>query len=285
MTESEARLQVEPRTGSRIVEISGTLSGPRCEFSRTLPAEMASKPIPPSASVRCATEIILLEPCYWTPALPFLYDLRFEVQTEEGASHQLTVELGLRRWSCAGQSFRLESRRKVLRGMRVKSMAPAELPAARAAETALVVDCPTQELCNEASRLGVILIADLRTTDKSLQEKIARLEWSPAVFLALVSQEQLKDPSLEVRKGHQSMLTLCLSASDTEADRALLGAEAVAVELGPSEGPLSWLAEYQRPVIAIRHGESYSELNTTRAACDRLQAELAPEFDLAGYFV
>jgi hypothetical protein len=30
---------------------------------------------------------------------------------------------------------------------------------------------------------------------------------------------------------------------------------------------------------------AYADFDEARAACDRLQAELAPEFDLAGYFV
>jgi hypothetical protein len=38
-------------------------------------------------------------------------------------------------------------------------------------------------------------------------------------------------------------------------------------------------------VIAIREGGTYADLQTARLACDHLQAALAPEFDLAGYFV
>jgi hypothetical protein len=61
-------------------------------------------------------------------------------------------------------------------------------------------------------------------------------------------------------------------------------ADVVAVELAAEERPPSWMASLGKPVIAIRRGGAYANLHEARAACDRLQAELAPEFDLAGYF-
>ena len=57
------------------------------------------------------------------------------------------------------------------------------------------------------------------------------------------------------------------------------------LELQPGERPHAALAHCTLPVIAIRRGESYADFTTARAACDRLQAQLSPEFNLAGYFI
>jgi hypothetical protein len=60
--------------------------------------------------------------------------------------------------------------------------------------------------------------------------------------------------------------------------------DAFAVELNPGDRPPAWLATCDKPVMAIRKNIA-SEIPTGRTGCDRLQAELAPKFDLAGYFV
>ena len=68
---------------------------------------------------------------------------------------------------------------------------------------------------------------------------------------------------------------------DVAAERAPL----LAIELGPAERPPVWLAHCGRPVLAIRRGADSAQAGDVRRRCDLLQAELAPEFDFAGYFV
>ena len=69
-----------------------------------------------------------------------------------------------------------------------------------------------------------------------------------------------------------------------EADVAA-AADVIAVELAEGDRPPAWIAKVSKPVIAIRRGRVYADFFEARAACDRLQAELAPDFNLAGYFV
>ena len=61
--------------------------------------------------------------------------------------------------------------------------------------------------------------------------------------------------------------------------------QAIIVELQSDQRPPTSLATLNKPMIAIRRGVAFNNLHEARAACDRLQAELAPEFDLAGYVV
>ena len=63
------------------------------------------------------------------------------------------------------------------------------------------------------------------------------------------------------------------------------GVGAIVAKLDDGERPPRWMATCGRPVVAIRRGAAYAGFEEARIACDRLQAELAPEFDLAGYFV
>jgi len=274
-SESAAHVYLRPQKGAEIRSITATLSGPYCEYSRTLSAEFAFQGDPLDQTV------IVTEPCYWTPALPFLYNLRLMVQMNDGCEIEQTVKVGLRRWDSEGSHFRLEGKRTVLRGAGKVS----NIEAARSAETSLVVNHYDLAFCAEADRLGVGLVMDLRTTGESLNSVMDQLDWSSSVLLALVDAEQLSRQGFKQHWPRQCLLAHCLTASSAPEELVDPNTEVLVVELQSSERPPAWLASIDRPVVAIRRGVVNDDLQQARAACDRLQAELAPEFNLAGYFV
>jgi hypothetical protein len=59
------------------VEISGTLHGPFCESSRTLPAQFTFKNVKPGLA-----EVVVPDPCLWSPELPHVYHA--EVTARQG---------------------------------------------------------------------------------------------------------------------------------------------------------------------------------------------------------
>ena len=59
------------------VEIVGTLRGPFCESSRTLPAQFTFKKVEPGLA-----EVVLPDPCLWSPELPHVYHA--EVTARQG---------------------------------------------------------------------------------------------------------------------------------------------------------------------------------------------------------
>jgi hypothetical protein len=67
-------------------------------------------------------------------------------------------------------------------------------------------------------------------------------------------------------------------------EKTAVTCDAYAIELQSGERPPTWAATCDKPVIVIRN-DLEAEIRTARMSCDKLQAELAPEFDLAGYFV
>ncbi len=112
-------------------------------------------------------EAVVPDPCFWTPELPFLY--RAEIELRRGAELLWRCErlLGIRRLGVRGQSLFFDGKRFVLRGAMRPPMGSGEWGMgndeafARESWTALVVPEPSDEVCELASRRGVLLVADL----------------------------------------------------------------------------------------------------------------------------
>jgi hypothetical protein len=251
-TENHARIFV--RDADKVP--TGTIRGPFSDFAKTLTADFKLK----SADSHGA-EALITEPCYWTPQLPMRYELHIEGES--------SVSFGLKRFYCSGRNLTLEGKRIVLRGKECDSPSETDLKLARQHETALMVIDPTDEVCQMASRLGVPLL--VRVTSVTA---IERLAWYPAVYMVLVTAGQCASLSSQV-----------LVTEIVMADKEPTGlSQAVIIKLDPNERPPAWAATCDKPVIVIRK-DPEAEIKTARSACDQLQAELAPEFDLAGYFV
>jgi len=280
--EMEARVYVRTDPETKIVKIEGHLHGPVCEYAHTLPAESQLRPVSESAKGIFLSEILLMDPCYWTPALPFQYELDMTITYDEGTMIREKRLVGIRRWAIEGASFSLERRRVVLRGCRVDKISSQTLTEARSAETALIVELPTDQDCEVASREGVVLIADLHGMSEPLDIELQRLNCYPAVMIVLLSTDQIRQFDL---KNSQLLKALHITAETLESEIDLAACDLLAVEFAANESPPNWLADCGKPVIAIRRGATYSELTAGRSACDRLQADLAPQFNLAGYFV
>jgi hypothetical protein len=173
--------------------------------------------------------------------------------------------------------------RTVLRGAAAPADDTAVLQVARDHEASLLVATPSDDFCREASRLGVGLVADVRAADGDASRELQRLSQHASVLIVLCDRclglpagPSLSRPLLAV--------TILADMEEAIADAATW-AEVVVLELRPEEHPPAWVAEYGRPVIAVRRAIDFADVGRARNACDRLQAELAPEFDLAGYFV
>ena len=279
-TESEARVDLQVRGDSTITKIQGTLHGPTCDFSHTLPAEC---PVAWNQDQETGSaEVLLLDPCYWTPALPFQYELDITLSDKNGNKQREKRLVGFRRWTTQGPALFLERRRTVMRGCRSRHPNAELLEEARSAEVALLVDTPSDDLCAAASRWGVSLWADLRSRTDSLDDVLSQLSCHPAVMMTLVTAEQL---ALLSESRRPLLIAVAVEADATEPGPRLAKSDLFAFELAPGAKPPAWLADSDQPSIAIRCEAKYADLQAGRSACDRLQASLAPDFNLAGYFV
>jgi hypothetical protein len=77
------------------VVIHGTLRGPYCEGSRTLPAEIAFR----HAGNPAQAEALIPDPCIWSPDLPLLYHADIEAKRGHETVAVYRGAIGLRRAS------------------------------------------------------------------------------------------------------------------------------------------------------------------------------------------
>ena len=280
-TEASAHVILEQAADGPVRAFTASLRGPHCQFARTLPAEFSFSPIAMQPEAHFAQ---VIDPCYWTPDLPFLYDLQFKVQLTDGQEIEQTTKVGLTRWESHGQNLRLETRRVVLRGAGATSPNSETIRAAREAQTALLISEIDPTVCETADELGVALCLDLRGTSDADLSVLANIQGSPSLLLAIVSPQQVVEQKVLAQLPSHCLIAQHLSTS-APIEEFLDSKPFLAFDLKPGERPSAWVPKATRPVIAIRRGEDYTDLAEARAACDRLQAELAPEFDFAGYFV
>ncbi len=285
-TEHQVNFALCDMSQGRLASFSGKLIGPHCQYARTLPATF---PVPscegghPGIS-NLPEQVVVTDPCYWTSQLPYLYNFEGEMKLADGTVQSWSHTVGFRRWEVEGRNLRLERRRIVLRGAVAAPESEVDLSDAHDAEVALIVKEPSDSFLQQASECGVIVIADLRNVDTDLTPHLIRLAWQSSVALVLVSSTHNRYGFYvphAITLGH----TVHANAQFVPTSIAHDWASVVLVEFNAGEQPPHWLANADKPVIAIRRGEDYADFTAARQACDRLQAELAPDFDLAGYFV
>ena len=154
---------------------------------------------------------------------------------------------------------------------------------AREVEAALIVQDPDDEMLIATSRQGVPLLVDASDANKSVAQLCQRYSWCPAGVAVIARAAQLSTTEAPPPAGVPMGLAVDSHSDEVEEDDFPFSF--YAVDLQPGERPPPWVITACKPAIAIRRGAEYADLATARAACDRLQAELAPEFSLAGYFV
>ena len=275
-TDSSVRVTLVPNDG---VDLSGDweLYGPRCEYARTLASTFRGR-----VHDEGAVQFLVTEPCYWSPELPFLYDVAFDSGNKQAAS----MTLGLHRLLPRRQSLYRDSRRIVFRGMVTESPMASKLEGARRAEATLLSRNPSEDECALADRLGVNILADLRNSEPQV-EYISMLANHPSIAAIIVDGNQLL-PCEIMRLPPDTNLALAIYSDEGAAcasNQIPPWCRIIVADLRSDERPPNWMASCGRPVIAMRRGAAYADIMQARADCDRLQAEFAPEFDLAGYFV
>lgn len=275
-TESSVRVTL---VASGDVDLSGAweLYGPRCEYARTLASTFQGR-----AAKAGNVEFLVTEPCYWSPAMPFLYELRRTDSLADGETHTF----GLRQLIAHGRNLRLGGERVVLRGAACNTLDADSASRAHAAECSVALSSIEEFGIAEASRLGAFLLLDASRFDGDLRALIERCSWQPAAAILALSRERL-ELARELPGGASGiLLAQWFDALDWgDANSVANGISVIVAALNQGERLPAWMASCGRPVVAIRRGGTYADFEQARAGCDRLQAELAPEFDLAGYFV
>jgi hypothetical protein len=293
--EAEARIYARlPATESvALTNISGRIIGPDCRFAKTLPATIPFLNRGPGAS-GLLLEATIPDPCFWTPELPFLYRVAIKIRDESG-EFNINRRLGIRRLGAIGRSLYLDGKRWVARGVCRDEATIADLTAARALSAALMMPAPDDAICFEASRLGVPLFVHVaaslrdaqtesrRDSSTCLVSEIRRLGQWPAVF-AIVLNTALPI-GRELRAAARN--TLFGVRIETESSNGALPdwAQLAVCDCEVLKPIATTASDRDIPILAVRRLPKPIGIADSRAACDRLQFDLAKSGDFAGYFV
>jgi hypothetical protein len=218
------------------------------------------------------------DPSYWSPDTPHIYDVTVELRNSEDVIASEVRQIGLKPLGVSGRFFTWEGKPWVLRGVRMLS--PPEITIADWRAHSAVAVFPSDDQLTEASERGVICLCS--TGYRGMSEEAAlkearRLARFPAVCFALPLEatDQVARfmpnviccsrylPGGSLSPGHKGFF---------------LKAAHVVPDYLPSTLP-------DVPFIVYGLVERSWSLAEARAACDKLQANLAPVHQFAGYIV
>jgi hypothetical protein len=269
-----------PADGDRW-RLAGQVTGPRNEFAGTLEATVPLRDLGPGATL--LAEAVLPDPCFWSPQSPALYEAELKLIDDRNEVRETVIrQFGVRALGVRGRSFYLEGKRWVLRAVDRRcdpDATPSRLDIWHKAWASMLTVSPTNELCREASRQGVLICAWVEGTRRDVENELRRLSRWAAVSMAVIDcceplNETISTVAPNLFLGHYVQ---------AEHPLALPWAKFVAAEVDDPKQFAQRFAAAAHPVVALHRPEGVAGLKTARAACDRLQANLAPFGDYAGY--
>lgn len=274
-----AALLSPPRARTGPLRMEGTLSGPECRRAITLPvtARVVDRG-GGSAPAAALGRVVLTEPSFWTPQVPGLY--RLDIRLFDGP-HEMaafTRSVGLRRLGVRGRSFWLDGHRWVPRavGGAVEAFTVAAWRGAAAA--ALLVD-PSAAVLARADEEGVTIIAVLPADVSLANDRVADWSVHPSVALAVAPRGWPADTSAALAaatRNRRGTLLLARAVDGTVPPPPGPECDALVVELAAGAVPeAAWREGRTVPLVACRDDAAAADVAAGRAACDRLQADLA----------
>lgn len=266
---------VDPGRGWRL---EGTVSGPYSAYARTLPATSRLMELGPGTSLLARAAVP--DPCTWSALAPCLYRIQVAIQEGPRTIASYVRELAFRRLGTVGRDLRLEGKRWVLRGVATSSSDAQNPGDWRTAEASLWTADLNDAVGSATARDGVLVVADVRHANNAVEQLRDLAHW-PSVAVVVLDRNV-------AGAGLQQVAPNVILAQ--------------AFEVGERIELASWaqlavcfvgdIAEFARriqglalPLIACRPLPEPVGVVDARAACDRLQRDLARHCDLAGYIV
>ncbi|HEX3727639.1 MAG TPA: hypothetical protein VHV08_15400 [Pirellulales bacterium] len=255
-------------------QLIGSLAGPTCVYAATLPARMAF--VDRSAGGSPLAEVLVPEPCFWTPEMPQLYQATLELRRDDQVIARAQQTFGIRMLGSAGRKLIYNAKRWVLRAVCQEEAGRTALQDWHQADTAMFVRHPDEALCEQSSRVGVLLVAQLDTAEA---QEIRRVSRWPAVGMAVIDARA----ALDTRRLPPNLL-LAASFVAGEPLRPPAWAQVALVNVANRADLAEQLAGCHLPVIAsCIENQMLGGLAEGRALCDRLQRLTAGRVDLGGY--
>jgi len=278
--ESHVHLRTDGFVGDASWSLSGSIAGPECMYAHTLSTTVALRAR--LSGARQVGEGLIPDPCYWTPEMPYLYRARVELRQGARISSQREIAFGIRPLGVQGRSLVFAGQRWVLRGVFQSEAPGVDLAAWHDAGAAMRATDPDDELCEAASRIGVLIVADLSRAQNGIESRLLRLSRWPAVGFAILPANVAV--TAEVRRAAANMLLAYeVDALRSSADRA--NADVLLVNADEPQRFADLVRDAKQPAVAVRPAGRQADVAAPRKLCDRLQRDLAQIGDFAGYVV
>ncbi|HEX4130023.1 MAG TPA: hypothetical protein VHZ24_08265 [Pirellulales bacterium] len=249
------------------LRFEGTIRGPFCEYARTLPSSIRFVDV--SDERATLAKAIVIDPCFWTPEMPFLYRAEVELKRDTAAVGEFEFCFGIRRLIAVKRRLSFEGRWWVLRAVDRAFDEDAPWQTWRDQSAACVVRSPSETILEEASRLGVLLVAVEHDLERlpylarwpAVGIILVRRGTRPAPMNLLVAQNVLVGEYFNSRQVVFPAAWSQIVAADPSVELVLT-----------------------RPRVACRwvHDAGLAE---ARAQCDHLQRDLAGRGEYAGYMI
>lgn len=236
---------------------SARIEGPYCSRARTL---RSTAHFTAGDGVHACR---LVDPVFWSPEFPAYY----RVDVLDGDEVIDSQRIGVRKLECSQGSLFLNSRRWVLRAVWSNSLSVAEC---QQENLSIVCDNPSEKFLDDASDAGLFVVLDLEDC-VDWEERVCELSRFPCVGLTILRDSIDQVPTTNQLFAHRISPPEVKPASWAH----------VLIADFPELKACS-ATDFSRPLFCFRRlrGEPLG-----RAACEQLQRDLAPEFDLAGYIV
>ncbi|HEX4145502.1 MAG TPA: hypothetical protein VHY91_18495 [Pirellulales bacterium] len=288
-TETGCRVHAvcEPAEPAAVVP-QAFLYGPESPYAATLRTRYPFGHRPGAADK--PAEAWIAEPCFWSPAAPYVYRYEFRVSP---AAAPVAGLFGIRRLAVQGDHLVFDHKHWVLRGARAEPLGQTAsgdfslgrsdqgFPLAAWHETPLAaaVENPPDRLCELASRLGVLLVARV-AADGDFAAELCRLSRWPAVGIVILTAP----PSDDDPPGHARNLLFAQFVSAQAALEPAAWAQLLFCEVADPADFVRKIAGCRLPIVAVRPADDSLSPAEARGACDRLQRDLAAKgLQMAGY--
>lgn len=269
--------RLAPRGDRAGLELHGQVDGPFCAHTRTLRAKFPLRRRTDADPL--LTVANLVEPCFWSGELPFLYQVELELRRGADVVAATTREIGIRPIGVDGPQIVLAGAQIVFRAVDPRALRTAPtLEAWRDSNTTLLAHAPDAALCAACARSGVMLLADFS------DGATPRLPWDalgrcPAVMAVILPRDVGAPPPWEPG-GPLRALDMGSPELPSRSACDLWHADFDAIE------PEAWRRyEGDRAGLLSRRIEPCATVDEARGQCDRLQRDAASRGQFSGYLV
>jgi hypothetical protein len=188
-------------------ELRGRLMGPRSAYAETVEVAYALRPLPREGE-RVRAQVLIPEPCFWSPEKPLLYQGPVERWQSAERKEQTTLVLGLKEVTLRTKGLRLNGQPYTFKGVQCRRLDEATASEYRAAGVNLLVVPVTAEafpVWTAADRFGFFVIGVIDPEDDALLWRAAEeLPPHPSCFGWLLPHELIARP----QHWHNAMLLL-----------------------------------------------------------------------------